>query len=255
MFKRAPTNRRARRVALPAATDHTILYGATAIAYTLRRSRRKTLGIRIRPDASVQVTAPLGAAQGTIEEVLRRKAPWIVRKQGEVRARQEAAPALRYVSGETHFYLGRPYVLAITHGPKVRVGLGGASLCVQAPDPHNAAAVAAAIERWQKQAAARVFADVMAAAAARVQPLGIVAPPALRMRRMKTRWGSCTAKGVITLNLRLIQVDVALIEYVVVHELCHLREHNHSPAYYRLLDQALPEWRARKRQLNGLRLP
>jgi predicted metal-dependent hydrolase len=235
-------------------TSNTLLYGETAIAYTLRRARRKTLGIRIRPDGAVQVAAPVGAAQGAIEEILRRKAPWILRKQAEVRARQEAAPALRYASGETHFYLGRPYVLAVTPGAKQKVGLGGANLCVQAPDPHDARAVAAALERWYQQAARRVFAEVMGTAAARVQPLGIVAPPDIRIRRMKSRWGSCTAKGVITLNLRLIQVDRALIEYVAVHELCHLREHNHSAAYYRLLDQALPEWRARKRQLNDLHL-
>jgi predicted metal-dependent hydrolase len=72
---------------------------------------------------------------------------------------------------------------------------------------------------------------------------------------MKSRWGSCTAKGVITLNLRLIQVERSLIQYVVVHELCHLREHNHSRAYYRLLDQALPGWRERKQRLNAAPIP
>jgi predicted metal-dependent hydrolase len=89
------------------------------------------------------------------------------------------------------------------------------------------------------------------AARERVLALGIVAPPSVRIRRMKTRWGSCTAKGVITLNLRLIQVQREMIEYVLVHELCHLREHNHSPAYFRLLDRALPEWREWKRRLNS----
>jgi predicted metal-dependent hydrolase len=235
------------------------MYDGAAIGYTLRHSRRKTLGIRIKPDASVHVTAPLGATLGAIEEVLRRKAAWILRKQGEVRAYQPPVPPRRYVSGEVFLYLGKPLRLHVEGGagapPKGLVTVEGLCLRVQTPTPGDAQAVGALIERWQRRAAEQVFAEELAAAALKVLPLGIIAPRTLRIRRMQTRWGSCTAKGVITLNLRLIQADRSLIEYVLVHELCHLREHNHSPAYYRLLDQALPDWRARKKRLNATPLP
>jgi predicted metal-dependent hydrolase len=74
--------------------------------------------------------------------------------------------------------------------------------------------------------------------------------PKLTIRRMKSRWGSCGANGAVTLNLKLIQVGKPLIDYVIVHELCHLVEHNHSKRYYALLDRMLPDWRTRRQRLN-----
>jgi predicted metal-dependent hydrolase len=226
----------------------------SAIPYTLHRSSRKTLGIRIRPDGSVHVTAPHGASQAAVDEVLARKAAWIIRKQAEVRA-YVPPPEHKFIPGEPHLYLGQPYLLQPQQSSRPAAALVGAHLCVRTPEPENPAVVAAVLERWYQAEARRVFAEELAAAAACVLPLGIVPPPAVRIRRMKSRWGSCTAKGVITLNLRLIQVERSLIQYVVVHELCHLREHNHSRAYYRLLDQALPGWRERKQRLNAAPIP
>jgi predicted metal-dependent hydrolase len=226
----------------------------SAIPYTLRRSSRKTLGIRIHPDGSVHVTAPLGASQAAVDEVLLRKASWILRKQAEVRA-YVPPPEHQFLPGEPHLYLGQPYLLKLERGARSAVALTGSHLYVRTPEPENPGAVAAVLERWYLAEARRVFAEELAAGAACVLPLGIVPPPAVRIRRMKSRWGSCTAKGVITLNLRLIQVERSLIQYVVVHELCHLREHNHSRAYYRLLDQALPGWRGRRQRLNAAQIP
>ena len=229
---------------------YSFAYGATTIPYELRFARRKTLGIRVLPDASVRVTAPQGAGLPAIEAVLLRKAPWIVRKRAEVAA-YTPPPPYRYVSGETHLFLGRQVQLNVEKGPKKAVVLTGCRLCVQTPDPADATAVAALLDRWQREQAEIVFAEELAAAARRVLPLGIVPPPQVRVRRMKARWGSCTARGAITLNLRLLEVERSLIEFVLVHELCHLLEHNHSKAYYALLDRALPDWRGRKKHLNA----
>jgi predicted metal-dependent hydrolase len=246
---------------------HSLRYEGREIGYELRRSRRKTLGIQVRPDGSVRVMAPAGASLPAIEEVLQRKAHWIVRKQAEVAAFREAVVPLRFVEGEPHRFLGREYCLRIETGSaadaadtgpvgkrslnKEAVTLEGPYLRVRTVGAADAQAVARLLEGWYRQQAQTVFQEVLVAARERVLALGIVAPPSVRIRRMKTRWGSCTAKGVITLNLRLIQVQREMIEYVLVHELCHLREHNHSPAYFRLLDRALPEWREWKRRLNS----
>jgi len=94
---------------------------------------------------------------------------------------------------------------------------------------------------------------VMLAKALSLHP-AITATPELRIRTMQKRWGSCTETGVITLNLKLIQVPKALIDYVIIHELCHLKEHNHSHAYYHLLDRVLPDWRARRDELNKVKV-
>jgi predicted metal-dependent hydrolase len=233
---------------------HALRCEGAEIEYELRRSRRKTLGIQVRPDGSVRVMAPAGASLPAIEEVLQRKARWIVRKQAEVAAYRSAAAPLRFVEGETHRFLGREYCLRIEQGSgqgKGSVKLEGPYLRVRAAGAGDAQAVARLLEGWYKQQAHIVFHELLATAHEKVLPLGIVPPTSVRIRRMKTRWGSCTAKGQITLNVRLIQVERELIEYVLVHELCHLREHNHSPAYYRLLDVALPGWRAQKRRLNS----
>jgi predicted metal-dependent hydrolase len=87
-----------------------------------------------------------------------------------------------------------------------------------------------------------------------VAVVGITATPNLRIRTMQKRWGSCTEAGVITLNLKLIQAPKLLIDYVIIHELCHLKEHNHSAAYYRLLDRTLPQWRERREALNQVKV-
>lgn len=228
------------------------LYGTTTISYELRFSRRKTLGIHVLPDASVRVTAPARTSLAAVEGVLLRKAPWIVRKQAEMRAHPPISPP-QLVSGETHLFLGQPLELCVQHGLRSVVAVEGACLHVQTPQPADPQAVAALLERWYRGQAQAVFAEELARAALRVQPLGILPPPAVRIRRMQTRWGSCTSRGAITLNLRLIHFERVLIEYVLVHELCHLAQHNHSPAYYKLLDRALPDWRQRKQRLNAAR--
>ena len=236
-------------------TTHTLLYGTTTITYELRYSRRKTLGIQVRPDTSVRVTAPAGAGLPAIEGVLQRKAAWIVRKQAEIARRPPAAAPHQYTSGEIHLYLGRQYRLMLEKHAKASVTLDAGCLRVRSPTPTDPQAVAALLAAWYRREAQKVFAEELVAAGRRVAPLGIVPPAAVRIRRMASRWGSCTSRGAITLNLRLIQADRALIEYVLVHELCHLLQHNHSPAYYKLLDRALPDWRARKKRLNAARLP
>jgi predicted metal-dependent hydrolase len=233
---------------------HLLRYAGGEITYELRRSRRKTLGIHVRPDGSVRITAPAGASLPAIEEALQRKAGWIVRKQAEVATFRGAVDPLRFVEGATHRFLGREYCLRIETGSETErssVVLEGPYLRVRTAGAADAQAVARLLEAWYMQQANAVFHEMLVGARERVLALGIVAPPSIRVRKMKTRWGSCTAKGAITLNVRLIHLQRELIEYVLVHELCHLRELNHSPAYYRLLDQALPEWREWKRRLNS----
>ena len=179
-----------------------------------------------------------------------------MRKQAEIARRPPAAAPRHYTSGEIHLYLGRQYRLVLEKRAKAvgRSSTPTACAC-RSPNPTDPQAVAALLETWYRRQAQKVFAEELVAAGRRVAPLGIVPPAAVRIRRMTSRWGSCTSRGAITLNLRLIQADRTLIEYVLVHELCHLLQHNHSPAYYKLLDRALPDWRARKKRLNAAHLP
>jgi predicted metal-dependent hydrolase len=106
------------------------------------------------------------------------------------------------------------------------------------------------LEAWYRAEAKRIFSSRMAACFPRLAHLQ-VAYPTLSVRRMKARWGSCSSTGNIILNLKLIHLPLECIDYVIVHELCHLKEHNHSKRYYRLLEQILPDWRERRAALNA----
>ena len=106
------------------------------------------------------------------------------------------------------------------------------------------------LDGWYRRQARRVFRERLDTCYPRVQHLGIDYPE-LALRVMKSRWGSCTQAGRITLNVKLIQVPKDFIDYVVVHELCHLKEHNHSRKYYDLLDRVMPDWKQRRDQLNS----
>lgn len=231
-----------------------VQFGEQTIAYTVTYAKRKTLGITVHPDLSVDVRAPQDTDPTAVAAVVRRRAPWILRQQSEFTTYLPQQPARRYVSGETHRYLGRQYRLKVlelaANEPAIeRVKLSGGFLYVWTVNPYNTEQVQTLVEAWYRRQAERVFGERLQAMLPRFQHL-VSKPPKLTIRRMKARWGSCGANGMVTLNLKLIQVGKPLIDYVVVHELCHLVEHNHSKRYYALLDRMLPDWRTRRQQLN-----
>jgi predicted metal-dependent hydrolase len=134
-----------------------------------------------------------------------------------------------------------------------RVRLNGDYLTVSLPDVSDKTRIGKLVTGWYRSHSRRVFEERLSVCFPRVEPLGI-AYPEIAVREMKLRWGSCTAGGRILLNVKLIQVPKDLIDYVIIHELCHLKEHNHSPAFYVLLDRVLPDWRERRVRLNKIEL-
>jgi predicted metal-dependent hydrolase len=235
-----------------------VQFGEQAISYSVTYAKRKTLGITVHPDLSVEVRAPNHSDPAVVAAVVRRRAPWILRQQREFEQYPPTQPPRRYVSGETHRYLGRQYRLKVQElsatvsasVPAIeRVKLSGGFLYVWTVNPYETEQVRTLVDEWYRRQAERVFGERLETLLPRFQHLTI-ASPKLNIRRMKARWGSCGANGMVTLNLKLIQVSKPLIDYVIVHELCHLVEHNHSKRYYALLDRMLPDWRTRRQQLN-----
>ncbi len=231
--------------------SRTLRYGSRRIAYELSYAERKTLAISVHPDLRVTVAAPLEATVEEVEARLRKRAPWILRRQRQYETYLPHLPPRQYVSGETHRYLGRQLRLKVVAEAQEAVTLARNYLYVHLPDPTQRLRVQALLDAWYLERAHAVFGERLAACYPRVQRLG--APyPALAIRPLSSRWGLTRPTGRITLNVKLIQAPVACIDYVLYHELCHLIEPNHSPAYYRLLDRTLPDWRARRERLNGL---
>jgi hypothetical protein len=227
---------------------YTVLFGGERIVFRVRRSKRRTLAITVRPDLGVLVTAPRKAAMATVRGKVRKRAGWIKRQQQFFREFMPQTPPRRYVSGETHRYLGRQYRLKVVEAGESSVRLAGRFIWVHAPKKGDAAWVRKLLEAWYLAHAKERFARSVAEGAAWLGTR-LAAPPRMLLRRMPKRWGSWTGRGVIYLNPELVKAPGSCIDYVVAHELCHLVHRHHGPAFYALLSRTMPDWEQRKRRL------
>src|SRR6266487_266596 len=224
-------------------------FGSTTIEYSVSFAKRKTAAVAVHPDLQVIITAPEGCEAATIEALIRKRATWILRQQQQFAIYAPPETPRAYVSGESYRYLGRQYRLKVLEGQLEDVRQERSLIYVMVPDRSNAKQVQNVLEQWYRNNAKRIFYERLEVCYPRIKRLGIAYPP-LAIRFMKTRWGSCSLSGLITLNPRLVQTPLDCIDYVLIHELCHLKEHNHSKQYYQLLDQTLPDWRERRQKLN-----
>jgi predicted metal-dependent hydrolase len=224
--------------------EHEVTFGGTRIAFRLHRSERKTLAITVTPDASVLVTAPMKAELDAVKSKVRKRGVWIRRQQRFFSTFLPTLPARRFVSGETHRYLGRQYRLKVVEAHEQSVKLKGRFIYVQTPRKGDTARVRALVRGWYLGHATQRFARSLADGVKRLG--GRVAEPRMKLRRMPKRWGSWTKRGVIYLNPELILAPPSCIEYVVTHELCHLVHASHGRAFFALLKKAMPDWEQRK---------
>ena len=227
-----------------------VLYGRKRIDFQLVYSQRKTLAIDVHPDLSVVVTAPREATDEAVEEKLNKRAAWIVKQQRFFEAYLPTLPPRRYVSGESHRYLGRQYRLRVREADFESVKMARGQINVTIMHNSERRRVKPLVVAWFRERANSVLAERFEAMATRAERFDIDAS-GFRIRRMKNRWGSCTPEGGILLNPDLIIAPKHCIDYVIAHELCHLREHHHGPAFYRLLNRLLPDWEQRRERLNA----
>ncbi len=221
-------------------------YGAHEIAYHLEFRRRRSVGFRVLTTGAVHVAAPLGTTAAWVAEQVLRKAPWILKHQARFRAARPAAPPRQYLSGEPQHYLGQTYSLLVAEAPQAVVQLLGSQLVVAYPAPHTPERMATLLASWYRQQAAAQFALALARVWPRFAEFGLLLPQ-LFVRQMQTRWGSCTpTTGRIRLNVDLVRTAEACIDYVLVHECCHLLVPDHSPRFYALQTRLLPGWQQAK---------
>lgn len=222
-------------------------FGSKKINYELSFQDRKTLGIRVYPDSKVKVIAPFDTTDEKLKSKLREKAPWIIKQQLDFLSYHPLTPPRKYVNGETHLYLGRQYKLRIEKAEVNEVKLFRGRLLVMKKD--NATAQNLLID-WYREKASAHFDDTLK----KVLPLFVrynISTPDLHIRQMPTRWGSCTPKGKVILNPELIKAPKGSIEYVIIHELCHLVHHNHTRAFYELQESIMPDWKKWKERLEN----
>lgn len=211
----------------------------------VRATRRRTLGLYVFPDGRVEVRVPRGTGRAEALAFARSREQWLRGTLDQLPA-PPAAP--EYVDGAVHPYLGEPLTLAVRRAGRARSRRTGGTLRLDVRDPGDVAAVERLLREWYRRQARTLFADRLA----RWFPATGLPPgqaPGLKIRAMRSRWGSCSSRGGVNLNLWLIRAPLACIDYVVVHELCHLLEFNHGPRFYAHMDRMLPDWRQRRRAL------
>ena len=211
------------------------------VSYVLHRSHgRRRISLSV-DERGLRIGAPLRASLREIESVLRDHARWVVRKLAQWG--EKRASGRRWESGETLMYLGRPLILSIIAGAEnVARQENALQVSAQHPQAENIAALA---REWLRTQALSDFALRVEGYRQAMQ----IAPVDIRLSNARTRWGSCHASGRLLLNWRLIQMPARLIDYVVVHELAHLREMNHSPRFWAVVAHEIPDYAARRREI------
>lgn len=225
-----------------------IQFGSKQIDFQLEFSNRKSLGISVTPELNVLVKAPKGTTLEKVKEKLRKRVPWIIRQQSFFLSFHPKTPARKFVGGETHLYLGRQYRLKILIGKTESVKLKGQSIEVTAT---NKTRTKQLVNEWYLQNAKLKF-HVIAEPLIHKFKKHKVEPSSIVLREMPTRWGSCTPKGKIILNPELIKAPKGCIEYVIIHELCHLIHHDHTQRFIDLQTKEMKDWEKWKMKLEKL---
>ncbi len=207
--------------------------------------------IKVHPDCRVVVHAPPGAPDDDVYDAVRKRARWIYTQLRQFRAQLEHVSPRSFRSGESHYYLGKQYMLKVVEAPrdkqKVKLLRGHIEVTVRA---RTAGRVKGLVYEWYKARAREVFQRRLEAVLE--QALWVPNRPNIRLLGMKTQWGSCSPGGTLTLNPHLVKAPRECIDYVILHELCHIAEHNHSDKFYRLMKQVLPNWEQVKGKLDGM---
>jgi predicted metal-dependent hydrolase len=209
------------------------------VDYALRRSRRRTIGFTI-DDRGLSVAAPRWVAQREIDAALTERADWILRKMVEWRdyARRRERAAIRWEDGASLPFLGRTLQLQVLPGHRGRPHLEGDILRLGLPPQAGVEQLRDRVQAWLQQRAREHFAERIAHFA---QQHGVT-PRRWALSSARTRWGSCAADGSIRLNWRLVHFPPDIVDYVIAHELAHLRELNHGPHFWTAVGELFPDW-------------
>ncbi|WP_292387661.1 M48 family metallopeptidase [Methanosarcina sp. UBA5] len=214
--------------------------------------KRKRAAILVRPDMRVEFRAPQGLSADTIREMIEGKAPWIFKKLEWFEANRLPDQKKQYCEGEIYFYLGREYPLRITFVNNVKKPLAffkNFELDVEVPENTSEEQLPLLVKEtvWNFYSE-RAEEEVEKLLKSYSKKLG-VATPSFKVKHQKRRWGSCSAENVLRINFQLIMAPSRQLEYVVVHELCHVKEKNHSVRFWKLVRKLMPDYEEHRNSL------
>ena len=218
------------------------------IVFRVIYSGRRSLGISVLPDSTVIVRVPYRTSLKTINRIVQEKAAWIIKHRDSYISKNNSKLNRLYCNGEKHLFRGNESILKIEKSSRnyIRFIDGFIELGLDKTD--NAEAIKRLLYSGYKNEAMALFPLILSSVVEKHEDQ-MFKPSGLIIRSMKRRWGSCSNRGVITLSTELIKLPDTLIEYVILHELCHLKHHNHGAVYYNLLSSLHPGWKEARKEL------
>lgn len=233
--------------------EGSIRYGDSAIHFAIepRASDTPKVLIKVHPDCRVVAHAPPMASHDDIIKAVKKRARWVCKQMRYFETQRENIRPRYYVSGESHFYLGRRHLLKVRvdtkFTPEVKLLRGVIEVKTREAKADKTKAL---LLNWYKERAKAVFDrrldDVIS------QTLWVKEKPPVKLLSMQTQWGSCSPKGHLILNPHLVKAPEDCIDYVLLHELCHIAEHNHSQDFYRHMKRVMPHWEKVKERLDAM---
>ena len=223
-------------------------WGGRAIPFSVVRSERKTMSITVDPEGEIVVRVPPHADIEEITERVAKRGGWISYHQSRAELWRPRTPPRTYEDGETHLYLGRQYRLSAEIGLAQSVRASGDRIVMTMHRPKRIDDRKELLAAWYLKEARTMFAKRLDAVFQPFAQLGHQRPR-LIIRELTHRWGSLTARGNLVVSRQLVRAPRPCIDYVLVHELCHLEHKDHGAGFWILLDRMMPDHEKRKRQL------
>ncbi|MGB8953083.1 MAG: SprT family zinc-dependent metalloprotease [Candidatus Aminicenantales bacterium] len=230
-----------------------IKFGSKNLEYIIQRGKRKrTVAIQVNSPTQVVVLAPFSLDKEKIREIVRKKAKWIIEKQKHLKKLELLSPKKEFTSGEQVLFLGRRYRLKILNSAERQPGkleFIGRRVIITV-DSHLAPenrkdVIKNTLMEWYFTEAGRIITERIN----RYSHIIEISPKKIKIRNQQKRWGSCSQSGVLRFNWRIIMAPISIIDYVAVHELCHLKIKNHSQKFWKLVSLAIPNYRKRREWL------
>jgi predicted metal-dependent hydrolase len=223
--------------------QETFKYGDYKYKYYLVYEDRKTISLTVKPNLSIIVKCPHTYSEDKIEKFLKRKWNWLQKQLKDLKRFNKNKKEKEYISGESFLYLGRQYKLVVKKSEKNRVHFQSGRIILESLDVSKNKKI---LNEWYEKRAEQVFKERYRQM---LKKFNYEFVPELALRKMEKRWGSFLTKKKVLLNPELIKAHKECIDYVIIHELCHMKHQNHSTNFYKLLESKVPHWKKVKEKL------